>query len=327
MAFLVTGAAGFIGYHLCEQLLLRGEEVIGLDSLNSYYSVELKRARLAQLELRKGFSFEHLDIADTKAMEKLSKKNNNYSHIVHLAAQAGVRHSLSHPRDYARANLDGFLEILELCRSLPNLKHLVYASSSSVYGANSKLPFSVEDRVDMPISLYAASKKANEVMAYSYSHLYGFPSTGLRFFTVYGPWGRPDMAAFIFTKAILSGKPISVFNHGDMRRDFTYIDDIVSGILGCLNHPPAHGDNNLAPHRIYNLGNHKSEDLMDFISILERECGKKAIMEMKEIQPGDVRDTYADIDASVRDFGFYPKTSIHVGLPKFVNWYKKHYAV
>jgi UDP-glucuronate 4-epimerase len=325
MAFLVTGAAGFIGYHLCEKLLTRGEEVIGLDSLNSYYDVELKKDRLARLQGKPGFSFYQLDISNTGAMETFAAAHPEITHITNLAAQAGVRHSLTHPRDYISANLDGFLEILELARHLPKLKHLAYASSSSVYGANTKLPFSVEDRVDHPLSLYAASKKANEMMAHSYSHLYAIPATGLRFFTVYGPCGRPDMAAFIFTKAILAGEPIHVFNNGDMRRDFTYIDDIVSGVVSCMDRPPQ--TNHGALHRVYNIGNHRSENLMDFINILEKTCDRKAVIKFQPMQPGDVKDTYADIEATTRDFGFCPTTSIEVGLPKFVDWYRAYYKV
>jgi UDP-glucuronate 4-epimerase len=236
-----------------------------------------------------------------------------------------VRHSLTHPRDYATANLNGFLEILEMARHLPKLKHLAYASSSSVYGANTKLPFSVDDRVDHPVSLYAASKKANEMMAHSYSHLYDIPATGLRFFTVYGPWGRPDMAAFIFTRAILAGEPIQVFNNGEMRRDFTYVDDIVSGVVGCLDRPPQ--TNQGAPHRVYNIGNHRSENLMDFIAILEKACDRKAVIKFEPMQPGDVKDTYADIEATTRDFGFKPTTPIEVGLPRFVDWYRAYHKV
>ena len=310
MSFLVTGAAGFIGSHLCERLLARGEHVIGVDNLNSYYSVDLKKARLAKFEGHKNFSFHLLDISDTVALKDFAASNTGISHITNLAAQAGVRHSLTHPRDYATANLNGFLEILELARQLPKLQHLVYASSSSVYGANTKLPFSVDDQVDTPLSLYAASKKANEVMAHSYSHLYGIPATGLRFFTVYGPWGRPDMAAFLFAKAILAGESISVFNNGDMRRDFTYVDDIVAGVIACLDRPPMKGHG--APHKVYNIGNHRSENLMDFIKIIERECGKKAEMKFEPMQMGDVKDTFADIEATTRDFGFVPTTPIEV---------------
>lgn len=325
MAFLVTGAAGFIGYHLCERLLARDENVIGIDNLNSYYDVALKKARLARLEGKSGFTFQHLDISDAEAMKAFAAAHPDITHVTNLAAQAGVRHSLTHPRDYATANLNGFLEILELARHLPKLKHLTYASSSSVYGANTKLPFSVDDRVDTPVSLYAASKKANEMMAHSYSHLYGIPATGLRFFTVYGPWGRPDMAAYIFTKAILAGEPIQVFNNGDMRRDFTYVDDIVSGVVACLDHPPQ--TNQGAPHRVYNIGNHRSENLMDFIAILEKACDRKAVVKFGPMQPGDVKDTYADIEATTRDFGFHPSTPIAVGLPKFVDWYRAYHQV
>jgi UDP-glucuronate 4-epimerase len=325
MTFLVTGAAGFIGFHLCESLLARGEKVIGIDSLNTYYDVTLKEARLAQLERKTGFSFHRINIADTEAILDLAARNTNVTHIVNLAAQAGVRHSLTHPRDYTNANLDGFLEILELARHLPRLKHLVYASSSSVYGANTKLPFSVEDQVDHPVSLYAASKKANELMAHSYSHLYGIPATGLRFFTVYGPWGRPDMAAYIFTRAILAGEPIQVFNNGEMRRDFTYVDDIVSGVVACLDRPPQ--TNQGAPHKVYNIGNHRSENLLDFVAILEKSIGKKAEIQLRPMQPGDVKDTYADIEATARDFGFRPTTTIEEGLPKFVQWYRAYHKV
>ena len=325
MAFLVTGAAGFIGYHLCERLLARGDEVIGIDNLNTYYDVELKKARLTRLEGKPDFTFHQLDISDIDAVQTFGANHPQITHIINLAAQAGVRHSLTHPRAYTGTNLNGFLEILELARHLPKVKHLAYASSSSVYGANTKLPFSVEDRVDHPVSLYAASKKANEMMAHSYSHLYGIPATGLRFFTVYGPWGRPDMAAYIFTKAILAGEPIQVFNNGDMRRDFTYIDDIVSGLVGCVDRPP---QTNLgAPHRIYNIGNHCSEKLMDFIAILEKACDRKAVIKFEPIQPGDVKDTYADIEATTRDFGFRPTTPIEVGLPKFVHWYRSYHKI
>ena len=325
MVFLVTGAAGFIGSHLCEKLLARGEKVLGIDNLNDYYSVELKQARLSRLLANPRFTFHKLDISHTKSMQEFAHANNDITHIANLAAQAGVRHSLTHPRDYATANLNGFLEILEMARFLPNLRHLAYASSSSVYGSNTKLPFSVEDKVDSPISLYAASKKANEMMAHSYSHLYGIPATGLRFFTVYGAWGRPDMAAFIFTKAILAGTPISVFNDGQMRRDFTYIDDIVAGLVACLYKPPARESN--TPHKVYNIGNHRSENLMHFISLIEKECDKKAEIRFEPMQMGDVKDTYADIDATTRDFGFLPTTSIDIGIPRFVDWYRSHYRV
>jgi UDP-glucuronate 4-epimerase len=324
MSLLVTGAAGFIGYHLCQHLLARGENVIGIDNLNTYYSVELKRSRLARLQDKKNFTFRLADISDQAAITALAHENRGITHIVNLAAQAGVRHSLTHPRDYVRANLTGFVEILELARHLPNFQLLVYASSSSVYGANSKLPFSVDDRVDTPVSLYAASKKANEVMAYSYSHLYKIPAIGLRFFTVYGPWGRPDMAAFIFTRSILAGEPIPVFNHGKMRRDFTYIDDIIAGLLSCVGKSAA--DLGSVPHRLYNLGNHRSEDLMKFIKLIEEQCGRPANIVFGPMQMGDVRETYADIEATTRDLGFYPKTSIEAGIPRFVQWYREYYS-
>lgn len=323
MSILVTGAAGFIGFHVCESLLARGDRVVGIDNLNDYYDPLLKEARLARLRERPGFAFHRIDIADRAAMESLAADYPDTTGIVHLAAQAGVRHSLTHPRDYVTANLVGFLEILELARGLPSLAHLVYASSSSVYGANTKLPFSIEDRVDRPVALYGATKKANEAMAYSYSHLYRIPATGLRFFTVYGPWGRPDMSAAIFTSAILEGKEITVNNQGDMKRDFTYIDDIVAGVVASLDHPPAAtGD---APHRVYNLGNHSTKSLMRFIEVIERACGAKAKIKFAPMQPGDVKETYADIEASTRDLGFLPRISIDEGIPRLVAWYRDYY--
>ena len=325
MTILVTGAAGFIGYHLCEALLARGDRVIGLDNLNAYYDPQLKRDRLARLTGRNTFSFVEADIADQAAMEKLGGDHPDIDRIVNLAAQAGVRHSLTHPRDYVRANLSGFLEILELARGLKRIEHLVYASSSSVYGANTKLPFSVEDPADRPLALYGATKKANEGMAYSYSHLYGIPATGMRFFTVYGPWGRPDMSALIFARAILTGQEITVNNQGDMKRDFTYVDDIVQGIVAALDHPPAKG--NAAPHRVYNLGNHSSEPLMRFIEVIEKACGAKAKIKFAPMQAGDVRETYADIAASTRDLGFAPRVSIDVGIPRLVSWFRQYYKI
>jgi UDP-glucuronate 4-epimerase len=327
MTILVTGAAGFIGYHLCEALLARGERVAGLDSLNDYYDPRLKQARLDRLARHDAFAFHKVDLADRAAMEALRARATGVTHIVNLAAQAGVRHSLQHPRDYVQANLVGFLEVLELARHLPNTPQLVYASSSSVYGANTKLPFAVEDAADRPLALYGATKKANEAMAYSYSHLYRIPSTGLRFFTVYGPWGRPDMSTYIFTRAILAGEEITVNNHGDMRRDFTYIDDIVAGVVAAIDHPPAPGAEGGAPHRIYNLGNHRSEPLMRFIELLEQACGKKAKIQFAPMQPGDVKDTYADIEASTRDLGFHPRVAIDEGLPRFVEWYRAYHKV
>jgi UDP-glucuronate 4-epimerase len=324
MTILVTGAAGFIGYHLCEALLARGDKLLGIDNLNAYYDPKLKEARLARLRGRNGFAFQRLDISDRAAMERLATEHPDIDRIVNLAAQAGVRHSLSHPRDYVQANIAGFLEILELARALPHLGHLVYASSSSVYGANTRLPFSVDDPADRPLALYGATKKANEGMAYSYSHLYRIPATGLRFFTVYGPWGRPDMSALIFARSILKGEEITVFNQGDMKRDFTYVDDIVDGIVAAIDRPPS-GDG--APHRIYNLGNHSSEPLMRFIEIIERACGKKARIRFEPMQAGDVRETFADIEASTRDLGFMPRTPIDVGVPRLVAWFREYYRL
>ena len=325
MAILVTGAAGFIGYHLSEALLARGERVIGVDSLNDYYDVRLKQTRRDRLLRHNAFSFEHADIADRAALEALSSKHAEITRIVHLAAQAGVRYSLENPYAYVHSNLLGQIVMLEFCRRLPALEHFVYASSSSVYGGNTKIPFSTEDRTDTPVSLYAATKKADEHMSHCYSHLYRIPATGLRFFTVYGPWGRPDMAAYIFTKAIAAGRPIQLFNNGDMKRDFTYVDDIVQGILGCLEKPPA-DDGTAAPHRLYNLGNHKSEPLRRFVEILEREIGKRATIEYAPMQPGDVKETFADIDAATRDFGFKPTVPIDVGLRRFVAWYRDYHG-
>lgn len=327
MTTLVTGAAGFIGYHLCEALLARGDRVVGVDSVNAYYDPKLKAARLERLTARPGFTFVRLDIADRSGMTEFAAANADLTRIVNLAAQAGVRNSLTHPRDYAQANLVGFLEILELARHLPALRHLVYASSSSVYGANTKLPFAVEDPADRPLALYGATKKANEAMAYSYSHLFGIPTTGLRFFTVYGPWGRPDMSAYLFTRAILAGEEIVVNNGGDMRRDFTYVDDIVAGIVASLDRPPAHAADGGAPHRIYNLGNHRSEPLARFIEVIERACGTKARIRYAPMQPGDVKETYADIETSRRDLGFEPRVPIDVGIPRFVTWYREYHRV
>jgi UDP-glucuronate 4-epimerase len=325
MTVLVTGAAGFIGYHVCEALLDRGESVVGVDDLNDYYDPALKQARLNRLEGRGGFSFHKLDIADREAMFALVDGAPGLDRTVHLAAQAGVRHSLENPYAYIDANVMGELVVLEACRRLPDFKNLVYASSSSVYGGNRKLPFAVEDPVDRPVSLYAATKRAGELIAQSYAHLYRIPATGLRFFTVYGPWGRPDMSAYLFTKAIFEGKPISVFNQGDMRRDFTYIDDIVTGVLAALDHPPEDGER--PPHRLYNLGNHRSEDLMRFIAVLERACGREAVKVFEDMQPGDVKETYADIEATRRDLGFEPRTTIEEGLPRFVEWYREYHRV
>ncbi len=326
MSILVTGAAGFIGFHVSRALLDRGETVIGVDNLNDYYDPALKRARLGQLDGREGFNFQRTDIADRAAMAALAEDNASVTRVIHLAAQAGVRYSLINPYAYAETNFLGQLVMLETCRRLPKLEHLVYASSSSVYGGNKTLPFSVEDRVDNPVSLYAATKRAGELLSQCYGNLFDLPQTGLRFFTVYGPWGRPDMSAYLFTKAIFDGTPIKVFNQGDMRRDFTFIDDIVAGVLAALDRPPARqGDQ--PPHRVYNLGNHQSEELLRFIEVIERACNRKAVKEMAPMQAGDVQDTYADIAASRRDLGFDPETTIDDGIPRFVQWYREYHGV
>lgn len=322
MTTLVTGAAGFIGFHVANNLLARGEKVIGIDNLNDYYDVSLKEARLDILNNHKNFLFYPSDIADKNDVFGIGKSHPEITKIVHLAAQAGVRYSLENPFAYVSSNLVGQVVMLELCRNLPNLEHFVYASSSSVYGGNSKLPFSVSDNVDTPLSLYAATKKSDELLTHSYSHLFGIPSTGLRFFTVYGPWGRPDMATYNFANNILAGKPITVFNNGDMKRDFTYINDVVDGIIAVLGKGPS----GKLPYKIYNLGNNRSENLMDFIKILEQSLGKKAIIKFAPMHPGDVKETYADIEDAKHDFGFSPKTSITEGLPKFVEWYKEYYS-
>jgi len=325
MTVLITGAAGFIGFHLADRLLGRGDRIIGVDDLNDYYDVSLKEARLARLAVQDGFSFTRLDIADRRAMADLVEANPDIDRVVHLAAQAGVRYSLENPHAYTRTNVEGHLVVLEVCRRLEGLKHLVYASSSSVYGANTDLPFSVADRVDRPLSLYGATKKSMEMMSHAYAHLYRIPQTGLRYFTVYGPWGRPDMAALIFMRKMMAGKPIPVFNRGDMRRDFTYIDDIVSGTIGCLDNPPV-DTGEAPPARVYNIGNNRSEPLMDFIGLIEKELGMTAEKELLPMQPGDVKETFADIEDIRRDFGFEPKTTIEEGIPKLVAWYKEFYG-
>jgi UDP-glucuronate 4-epimerase len=326
-ATLVTGAAGFIGFHVARQLLAEGRSVVGLDSLNDYYDPALKQSRLRVLREDSRFSFVYADLADRHVTRELFAKHR-FPAVIHLAAQAGVRHSIDHPHAYVDANLEGFVNILEGCRHL-ECRHLVYASSSSVYGANVKLPFSVDDRTDHPVSLYAATKKANELMAYSYSHLYRLPVTGLRFFTIYGPWGRPDMAIFLFARAIIEGKPIKLFNHGQMRRDFTYIDDVTRVILRLIDHVPQGGGEKAgsAPARIYNVGNHHPEELMHVVSVLEKELGLKAAKEMLPMQPGDVVETFADIGDLMRDTGFAPQTSIEDGIREFVKWYRGHYKV
>jgi UDP-glucuronate 4-epimerase len=323
MSVLITGAAGFIGYHTAEALLARGEAVIGVDNLNDYYSVALKQARLDRLKRHRLFQFEKIDIADAPAFAAALR---GVDRVIHLAAQAGVRYSIDHPEVYVQTNLVGHFNVIEACRRHGAIKHLVYASSSSVYGGNVKLPFSVDDAIDRPVSLYAATKAADELMSHCYAHLYRVAMTGLRFFTVYGPWGRPDMSAFLFTKAIFEGKPITVFNHGDMKRDFTYIDDIVAGVIAALDHPPR-GEGGQAPHRRYNLGNHRSEQLMRFIELIERATNRKAAINFTDMQPGDVKETYADIEAATRDLGFVPRTSIDEGIPRFVDWYRRHYGV
>ena len=326
---LVTGAAGFIGFHVARRLLAEGRTVVGLDSLNAYYDPALKQARLDILLSQQGFKFERIDLADRASMAALFARHR-FSRVIHLAAQAGVRYSIDHPHAYADANLEGFLNVLEGCRH-QGCGHLIYASSSSVYGANTKLPFSVADTADHPVSLYAATKKANELMAHSYSHLYRIPTTGLRFFTVYGPWGRPDMAIFLFTKAIMAGTPIKLFNHGKMQRDFTYVDDVTRGILRLIDHVPkgdeGGGEGGGAPARIYNIGNNRPEELMHVVAVLEKALGREAIKEMLPMQPGDVLATYADIDDLKRDVDFRPQTSIEDGIREFVAWYRDHYKV
>jgi len=322
---LVTGAAGFIGAAVCRALLARGDAVVGIDNLNEYYDVRLKEARLATLTVQKHFLFRKADIADKDIVRILAA--DDITGIIHLAAQPGVRYSLENPYAYVTANVMGQTVMLELARTLPALKHFVYASSSSVYGANQKTPFAVGDAVEAPNSLYAATKRADELFAHTYAHLYGVPCTGLRFFTVYGPWGRPDMAPILFAKAIAAGKPITVFNQGEMWRDFTYIDDIVDGVLRALDRPPSSNYKELgtSPHALYNLGNHKSEKLTDFIAQIEKALGKKAQMIMAPMQPGDVPATFADIESSTRELGFRPSIPISAGIPKFIAWFQDYY--
>lgn len=329
----VTGAAGFIGYHLSERLLQRGDTVIGIDNVNDYYDVTLKEARLARLQKHENFRFERVDIADQHALATLFEREKP-DVVVNLAAQAGVRYSLENPQAYIDANIHGFTNILEGCRH-HNVKHLVYASSSSVYGSNTQMPFSVEHNVDHPVSLYAATKKSNELMAHTYSHLFGLPTTGLRFFTVYGPWGRPDMAMFLFTEAILKGEPIKVFNHGNMRRDFTYIDDIVEGIVRVIDRPATPDPDwssddpspasSKAPYRVYNIGNDDPVELMHLIETIEKELGQEAAKNFMDMQPGDVPASWADVDTLTRDVGFKPSTSIEDGVARFISWYRDYY--
>jgi UDP-glucuronate 4-epimerase len=320
---LVTGAAGFIGAAVCGALLARGENIIGVDSLSDYYDVSLKQARLELLKAEPNFVFQQLDISDPVRTSRLAADFPNITGIVHLAAQPGVRYSLENPYAYVTSNVMGQTVMLELARALPALKHFVYASSSSVYGANKKTPFAVGDTVDAPNSLYAATKRADELFAQTYAHLYNVRCTGLRFFTVYGPWGRPDMAPILFAKSITAGEPIKVFNHGEMWRDFTYIDDIVDGVLRALDRPAS----GTPPHALYNLGNHKCEKLTDFIAEIEKALGTKAQMLMAPMQAGDVPATFADIEASTRDLGFSPSTPIRVGIPKFIAWFRDYYGV
>jgi UDP-glucuronate 4-epimerase len=324
MSILLTGAAGFIGFHTAKALLARGDRVLGIDNLNEYYDVRLKEARLAELRRFTNFSFVKLDVADRDGIFAMVERHKNLRSIIHLAAQAGVRYSLENPYAYVGSNVAGTLVMLEAARRIDKLTAFTYASSSSVYGGNRKQPFSVEDRVDQPVSLYAATKRSCELIAHTYAHLYGLPATGLRFFTVYGPWGRPDMAAYLFTRAILAGEPIKVFNEGRMARDFTYIDDIIAGTLAAHDRPAPAGADGVS-HRLYNLGNHRPEQLLDFIAVLERLLGRTAVKELLPLQPGDVPVSFAGIEASRRDLGFEPKTTIEVGLARFVEWYKRYH--
>ena len=326
MTVLVTGAAGFIGYHTALRLLSRGERVVGIDNMNPYYSPTLKDGRLRGLLDHQNFTFHQIDIADRIAMNE-AVADLKLTSIIHLAAQAGVRYSLKNPFAYVEANLVGHMVILEMARHQDSLEHLIYASSSSVYGGNSKIPFSEDDPVDHPVSLYAATKKSDELISQSYSHLYGIPQTGLRFFTVYGPWGRPDMALWLFTEAILAGRPIQVFNHGDMRRDFTYVDDIVTGVLAARDRPPKKDAASGSPHRIYNIGNNHPERLLRFIEVIENSLGKKAERILEPMQPGDVKETYADLTAIRRDLGFQPTTTIDDGIPRFTSWYRDYHNI
>ena len=332
MTILITGAAGFIGHHVSERLLARGEQIVGIDNLNDYYSVQLKRDRIARQQQLHGnaFRFIQVDFADPEALRQ-ALDGEEFDRIVHLGAQAGVRYSIDNPIAYLHSNLSGHINLLELARHRRS-SHMVYASSSSVYGGNQTLPFRVEDRTDQPLSLYAATKRADELMSETYANLYRLPQTGLRFFTVYGPWGRPDMAMWLFTRAILAGEPINVFGEGNMRRDFTYIDDIVTGVVAALDNPPPDdgqekAGGSIGPHRLYNIGNHRSEELSHMIGLIEQACGREAIRNLMPMQPGDVRDTYADISAIQRDLGFQPTTSIDVGVPLFVDWYRTYHGV
>ncbi len=326
MSYLVTGVAGFIGFHTCRMLLDRGETVVGLDIVNDYYDPRLKEARVQLLEAYPAFTFYRVDIAERAEVEKIGARHPEITRIIHLAAQAGVRYSLVNPYAYTRSNIEGHLVMLELARNLKQCDHFVYASSSSVYGSNKKLPFSVEDRVDSPMSLYAATKKAGELMAHCYSDLYRIPTTGLRFFTVYGPWGRPDSVTYLFVKGILAGDPITVFNHGDMRRNFTYVDDIVEGVLAIAAGQPQPATG-AVPAMIYNVGNNRSEPLTRYLEIIEEALGKQAKIVYAPMQAGDIKETLADIQPLIDDFGFQPRTSIEEGVPRFVSWYREYHGV
>jgi UDP-glucuronate 4-epimerase len=318
MTILLTGVAGFIGYHVAEALVARGERVLGVDNLNAYYDVRLKQARLAQLDGKPGFTFHAADVADREAIHGLVRQNSDIAAIVHLAAQAGVRHSLTDPYSYVQSNVMGHVVILEGALLLPKLRHLVYASSSSVYGANASLPFGEADRVDTPISVYAATKRADELISHAYAHLHGLPQTGLRFFTVYGPWGRPDMAYYSFARAIVAGEPITLYEGGTLRRDFTYIDDIVTGVVGCLDRPPE----GLLPARVLNIGNHRSEPVSTLVGLLERALERQAVVRETPRPPADVAETFASIDAIAALTGYAPRTSLEEGIPRFVTWFK-----
>jgi len=325
-SILVTGTAGFIGFHTALSLLQAGKLVVGVDDLNDYYNVALKEARLRELDNFEHFTFTKENIANFEGMEKIWQEHGPFKQVIQLAAQAGVRYSLKNPHSYVQSNVVGHLNVLELCRHTEGFEHLVYASSSSVYGKNKKLPYAVEDRVDQPVSLYAATKRGSELMSHSYSHLYDIPQTGLRFFTVYGPWGRPDMSPYIFTKAIMEGNKVPIFNEGDMMRDFTYIDDIISGVIAVFENPPEKESEEDIPYRVLNIGNNKAENLMDYVAAIEKAVGKKAEIELLPMQAGDVKETYANIDETTRLTGYKPTTSIDEGIPKYVAWFKDYYS-
>ncbi len=326
MSIVVTGAAGFIGFHLCGALLRQGHHVVGLDNLNDYYDVSLKTARLSILETSQNFTFAKVNIADAESLAE-ALQPFKFRKMFHLAAQAGVRYSMENPSAYIQSNLVGHANILEICRRHDDFEHLIYASSSSVYGGNTKIPFAEDDRVDHPVSLYAATKKADELMSHTYGHLYGLPQTGVRFFTVYGSWGRPDMAYWVFTRNIVEDRPIRLFNHGDMRRDFTHIDDVVAGLTAMLEKGPVADAETANPHRVYNMGNNRPEELTHMVEILESSLGKSAQRKLEPMQPGDVPETFADLTQIRDDYGYKPRISIDDGLPKFVQWYRQHFGV